>query len=234
MQGRAGVAPAPVIAGPEGGVAGTPIALSASSPNLQAGTAVNYAWTFSGGGTGTGSSVSPVFAAAGPASATVTASTVGECAASATKQLVITPVPPVVRPPITIDRITNLKITPSTFVAAARGGSVAAARTGALVTYRGSQPAQIQYFVQRRLTGRRVGAKCVKPTRGNARRRACIRYVAAGSFRRTDRAAGNVRFRFTGRVGGRKLAVGQYRLRVVPKNSAGTGRAVLASFRIRT
>ena len=57
------------------------------------------------------------------------------------------------------------------------------------------------------------------------------RYAAAGSFKHTD-AAGLVRFGFSGRVAGHKLARGRYRLRAVPRNAAGAGRAVTARFRI--
>jgi hypothetical protein len=233
LQGHAGVVPAPVISGPATGVVGSPVALSVASPNELAG--VLYSWVFSDGASpATGPSVAPKFTSAGPATATVTASAGGSCSASATQQLTIS----AARSPIRIDHISKLKLTPSTLVAASKGASVAAAKKkvtpGAIVSYTGSQPATTKFSVQRRTTGRRVGKSCVKATSRNKTKRACTRYVAAGSFSHVDKAAGAIRFHFSGRVAGHKLSVASYRLLAVPKNSAGTGKAVTAAFRVKT
>jgi hypothetical protein len=230
LQGHAGVVPAPVISGPSSGTAGVPVALSVASPNEPAG--VSYSWVFSDGASpATGPSVSPKFASAGPATATVTASAGGGCVASASKSLTIAAA-------IKVDHISKLKVSPSTLVAASKGASVAAAKKkvtpGAIVSYTGSQPATTRFSVQRRTTGRRVGKSCVKATSHNKTKRACTRYVAAGSFSHVDKAAGAIRFRFTGRVAGRKLSVASYRLLAVPKNSAGSGKSGTAAFRVKT
>jgi hypothetical protein len=55
--------------------------------------------------------------------------------------------------------------------------------------------------------------------------------MAVGSFTHADVAGAN-RFRFTGRVGGRKLRPGSYRLRAVARNAAGVGPPAFKPFHI--
>jgi hypothetical protein len=82
---------------------------------------------------------------------------------------------------------------------------------GAIVSFRASRPAAVRYRVARVLPGRLV------PVRGSFSRRA---------------AAGPNRFRFTGRIGGRTLPPGSYRLRATPRNTAGAGPTRTVGFRI--
>lgn len=228
LQGHAGTVPAPAISSPATGVAGAPIAFGGSAPNVPAGTALSFAWTFSDAATATGAAVSHAFAAPGAATATLTASSGGSCSASTTAQLTILPIAPV----LTVDNISKLRLTPQTFAAASSGASVAA-RKGATVSYVGTQPAKTTFTVQRRVVGRKVAGHCVKATKGNVRKRPCARYVTVGSFTHNDAAAGAVRFRFTGRVSGHKLRPGSYRLRAVARNAAGTGAPAVAKFTIK-
>jgi hypothetical protein len=72
----------------------------------------------------------------------------------------------------------------------------------------------------------------VKAKKRPPKAKRCTRYVKAGSFTHADTAGPN-RFRFSGRVGGRKLKPGAYRLRVVARNSAGAGKAATRRFRIK-
>lgn len=136
--------------------------------------------------------------------------------------------------PLSIDRISALRISPATLVAAATGGpavSAKARKTGAIVSYSGSQPATTTFTIQRVVAGRRSGRGCVKPTRHTTKHARCTLYVNVGSFTHTDTTGAN-RFRFTGRISGRKLTPGQYRLRAIPRNTAGTGPTVYKSFRV--
>ena len=95
------------------------------------------------------------------------------------------------------------------------------------MTFRLSVPAEALFKVQRRLPGRRVRGRCVKPRPRNRRARRCTRWVARkGSFNVTG-VAGENRFRFTGRLRGRKLPPGRYRLVGTAAGSRKT-----ASFRI--
>ena len=136
--------------------------------------------------------------------------------------------------PIPQGVITNLSLNPSAFAAAPSGPSVAVAkkrRFGASVTYSDSQTATTTFTVQRRLPGRLRGNACVKPNKRNRGHKACMRFMAVGSFTHADVAGAN-RFRFTGRVGGRKLRPGGYRLRAVPRSAAGVGPPAFTPFSI--
>jgi hypothetical protein len=131
-------------------------------------------------------------------------------------------------------QVSKLGLRPSSFAALRRGPSaVAAASKGARVSYRLSEAATATFRVERARPGRRVGRKCVRPTRRNKARRRCTRYVALrGSFSRAAGAGPN-RFRFTGRLRGKKLRPGRYRLVLVAKDAVGNrSNAKRASFRI--
>jgi Ca2+-binding RTX toxin-like protein len=127
----------------------------------------------------------------------------------------------------------GLRVVPATLRAAPEGASVAGAPVGARVGYRLSEAATMRFTVQRRARGRRVGRRCVKPTARNRKRRRCVRFVGVrGSFSDVG-AAGANDFRFTGRLRGRKLRPGRYRLVGVPTDLAGNrGKPVRAPFRI--
>ena len=104
------------------------------------------------------------------------------------------------------------------------------ARTyGTAVRYSLNVDARVKFTVERAANGKRSGRRCVKPTRANRRARSCARYVAvAGSFSHSGRAGTN-RLRFSGRLAGRKLAPGRYRLVATPAG----GKARRTSFRIK-
>jgi len=87
------------------------------------------------------------------------------------------------------------------------------------------------FTVQGQRKGRRVGSRCVKPSRNNRREPRCTSTVTLGRFTHTD-VAGTNTFVFTGRVGGRPLRAGSYRLKGVPSNANGAGAAVVKSFTI--
>jgi hypothetical protein len=98
--------------------------------------------------------------------------------------------------------------------------SLVAGSSAVNVTYRLSEPATTIVSVQKRTTGVRKGRSCVKRTR-RLHGRACTRWVAVrGSIKHAD-AAGIVKLRFTGRIGGHKLAPGRYRLVITAVDAAG-------------
>jgi hypothetical protein len=101
------------------------------------------------------------------------------------------------------------------------------------VTYRLSEPASARFTVQRARPGRRSGKRCAKPRRSNRGGKRCTRWVRVrGSFTHAGQAGSNS-FRFTGRVGGRKLRLGRHRLVLVATDAAGNrSAAVRATFRI--
>jgi hypothetical protein len=118
--------------------------------------------------------------------------------------------------------LNGVAFAPGSFRAAAVGGALASrAPVGARVFYRLSETATVTWGVEKGTAGRRVGGRCVRKTRRNASKRRCLRFVRLiGSFKTTG-GAGQNGLRFSGRLNGRKLAVGSYKLVGVAKDPAG-------------
>lgn len=113
-----------------------------------------------------------------------------------------------------------LSISPARFRARRSGPSIAAA-VGSTVSYTLSETASVYFRVQRALAGRRVSGHCVRSKRSNRCARRCTRYrTLSGSFVHKGQTGSN-KFRFTGRLAGRKLTPGNYRLRGRALDSAG-------------
>jgi uncharacterized delta-60 repeat protein len=94
-------------------------------------------------------------------------------------------------------------------------------KVGTRVSFTLTEAATVTFTVERKSAGRKVGKKCVKPTKQNRTRKRCTRYVKVkGSFTRTG-VVGKNSFKFRGRMGGKKLKPGSYRLVAVAKDAAG-------------
>jgi hypothetical protein len=131
-----------------------------------------------------------------------------------------------------VPAIDGLSVSPRTFRAAARGASTAGRRPpiGTRVSYRLNTAATVRFRVTQSRRGYRSGRRCVKrrPRRG-ARR--CTRTVTLGRFSRASTAGANT-FRFTGRLKGRKLRRGRYKLVGVPGVTGRVGKARSVRFKI--
>ncbi len=114
-------------------------------------------------------------------------------------------------------RITGLRLSSRNFAAVARRGR----RAGADLRLTLSEAAAGEVRVYRRSTGRRVGGRCVRPTRANRRARTCVRDVRVRGSITTQLAAGANTIRISGRVGGKRLARGRYKLVVAARDAAG-------------
>jgi len=128
--------------------------------------------------------------------------------------------------------ISKLALSATRFRAASSGPSATSARrararapVGTTIGYRDTVAATAAFTVQRPTAGRKSGHSCVKPTRANRRKARCTRWIAVGHFTHTD-TVGADSLRFSGRIGGRKLHVGTYRLVVTAR--VGRGRASAA------
>ncbi len=143
-------------------------------------------------------------------------------------------------PAAPVPRLSELTVRPRSFVAARRGPSTRPSRrrgSGTRVRYRIDMAAKVRVVVQRRRAGRRAGsgatAACVAATKANRKRPTCVRYVPVkGSFSRSARAGRNTRY-FTGRLGGRSLAPGSYRMAATATAGGVTGNTVRRSFRVK-
>jgi hypothetical protein len=124
----------------------------------------------------------------------------------------VRPMPPPApsQPPV----LSLLKLTPAAFRAVRRGASVARAATGTTISYSVSEASNTTFTVERAASrGRKL-----TPVHGN--------------FTHQD-VAGTNRFHFTGRIGGRALRPGHYRLNATPKSATGqVGQTQQISFRI--
>jgi hypothetical protein len=126
----------------------------------------------------------------------------------------------------------SLSISPGAFRAARSGASIVT-RGGARVSFTLSEKASVSFVVERAVKGRRVGGRCVTATVARRRTAACTRYVVLGGrFTHAGRQGVN-RLRFSGRIAGRRLSAGRYRLRARATDPAGNTSALKRSrFRI--
>jgi streptogramin lyase len=119
-------------------------------------------------------------------------------------------------------RLAGLKVLPRRFrVARARTPIVSAQRRrtarppGTTIRFRLSEVATVRLVIERRLAGRRAGGRCVTPRPALRSRKRCTRFVRRGTLVRRDLAAGTQRIAFSGRVGGKALRPGRYRVTAV-------------------
>jgi hypothetical protein len=114
-------------------------------------------------------------------------------------------------------RVSSLRLASRRFPTTVRRGR----RVGTTVLLSLTGPARVDLEVYRRTSGRRAGSRCVKPTRANRRNRTCIREVRFRGSVRASLGFGSHRIRFTGRIAGRRLPAGQYRLVAVATDPSG-------------
>jgi beta-propeller uncharacterized protein DUF5122 len=106
------------------------------------------------------------------------------------------------------------------------------ARKGTTLRLRLSEPAQVRFVVLRKSRGRKVGRKCVKPTRQNRARKRCTRLTRKATFIRAA-PAGRSKVAWSGRIRRKALKRGGYVLRATPTDAAGnTGKAQSLSITI--
>jgi calcineurin-like phosphoesterase family protein len=117
-------------------------------------------------------------------------------------------VPPVIR---------LASVRPGAFRAAARGRFLAAAggpapSGGAVLRFRLSEPASVTFTVQRPAPGRRFRDTCLPAPRRPSGSLGCTRWIALSNAVTRRLAGGHNRLLLSGRLGGRRLAPGSYRV----------------------
>ena len=119
-------------------------------------------------------------------------------------------------------RLSAARLSPARFRPAGAGASLAASGgAGARLSFVLNEAASITFRVERGRPGRLVRGRCRQQTRENRRSRLCTSFVAVqGSFSWNAQAGANA-LRFTGRVGGRRLGRGGYRLVATARDRSG-------------
>jgi hypothetical protein len=131
-------------------------------------------------------------------------------------------------PPVAAPALTSLSVSPRSFRARSAGEAIVSRarrgkRAGATVRYGLTAVASVGFTVERALMGRRVGGRCRKQTTANRGRKRCTRFRAIRGTFSLQGVTGANAFRFSGRLGGRALKPGRYRL--VAKAGASVKRA---------
>jgi hypothetical protein len=137
------------------------------------------------------------------------------------------------RPVAVLGAITALKLSPDAFFAALSGATLSSVKRhyGTLIGYRDSQPGITTFTVLRASAGRVHGHSCAKPSHANRKGKRCTLYVSLGGFSRVDMAGANS-LRFSGRLKGKQLAKGSYRLLATPSYGPRRGLAIHTEFKI--
>jgi Ca2+-binding RTX toxin-like protein len=108
--------------------------------------------------------------------------------------------------------LSGLTLSRHSFRAASSGAAIAASAVGTTVRFTLSESATVTFRIQRAMPGRRAGGACRAPSSRNRSRPACTRWVTLrGTLTRAGLAGPN-KLVLRGRLGGRALAPGRYRL----------------------
>ncbi|HEV7460648.1 MAG TPA: PQQ-dependent sugar dehydrogenase [Solirubrobacteraceae bacterium] len=144
-------------------------------------------------------------------------------------------------PAVALDRrapvVTRLRMARRTFAVGRRSTAVTArarSRTpqGSAFRFALSERSTVITRIDRVASGRRVGRRCLAPTRRLRGRKACTRFLRAGTLTR-GLLAGGRSITFSGRVGRRALPVGGYRAVVTAVDAArNVSRARTVTFNI--
>jgi uncharacterized repeat protein (TIGR01451 family) len=144
--------------------------------------------------------------------------------------------PPLANPRPVLSRLSMLR---RTFAVGPGRTSVTARRLtprGSSFRFTLSERSTVTILIERKTTGRRVGRRCVAPTRRNRTRRHCTRYTRSGLLTRRNLSAGKRSVTFTGRVGRKALALGSYRATLTPTDTTrlrGTARNITFTIKRR-
>lgn len=120
-------------------------------------------------------------------------------------------------------RLSDLKLSPTRFTAATTGPSILTSGTlGTRVNFTFNEQAKVTFRVQRLRIGRQLNGHCRAPTHPNRKAKRCNLYVIVkGGFTWSGKPGPNT-FRFTGRINGRRLAPGGYRIAASARDTSGS------------
>jgi subtilisin family serine protease len=136
---------------------------------------------------------------------------------------VVAAAPPPPPRDLTAAVVRSLSLVPARFLPMRSGATVrsAALRRGSRLSFRVNEAVRARVQIFSRKAGRRVGRRCLANTRARRRRPKCTRYLSRGIYSLPGQVNGLVRRTFSGRLRGRALKPGPYRLRVLATDLAG-------------
>jgi PKD repeat protein len=152
----------------------------------------------------------------------------GNSQASSTVDVAAAPPPKSAQPP-SAPTITSFTLTRSRFAVSAPRRSKH--KLGTTFVYGLDAAAKVNFTIERPVPGRTVAGHCVKPNPKNQRHRRCARNLTDGSLPSIG-TAGENRFAFDGRVSGKLLKPGSYRVTAVATDSSGTSAPRTQFFRV--
>lgn len=120
--------------------------------------------------------------------------------------------------------LSKASITPNRFHAGRRA-------VGTTIAWHDTSAATTTLRIFRVASGRKVGRRCAAVTQGNRRNHACSRFIPRGSLIHADQAGTNA-IQFKGRLRGRTLAPGRYRLTIQAANPHGHSRILTLKFTV--
>jgi hypothetical protein len=97
------------------------------------------------------------------------------------------------------------------------------------VSYRLSEAATVNFKLEKKLVGRKVGRKCVKQTKKNKTRKRCPRFKQIKKFNGPGKKGLNK----VTLPGGKKLKAGTYRLTITARDAAGNETTKKISFKVK-
>ena len=100
------------------------------------------------------------------------------------------------------------------------------------IAFKLSIAAQVRMTIAQQLPGRLVGGHCVKPTRANQGHLGCTRSVLLRGVLTASGSQGAGSLTFGGRIGGRSLGSGSYRLTAIPRANGKVGKPTTIAFTI--
>jgi hypothetical protein len=181
-------------------VAGAPVAFDGRTSSDADGTVASHAWSFGDGGSAAGAQTGHIFAAAGTYAVQLTVTDNEGRTSSVTTSVAVAP------PPV----ISRLSLKPRT----PRAKRARAAK----LSFNVASAVAVSARLDRLVTGRRSGKRCVRTTPGNRRKKRCARALKVGSKALAGKAGANTTT--LGALAGRKrLAAGRYRITL--RTSAG-------------
>ncbi|HUO71685.1 MAG TPA: S8 family serine peptidase [Solirubrobacteraceae bacterium] len=132
-------------------------------------------------------------------------------------------------------RLTGLKLSPNRFKAASSGASIVLTGTkGTRVQFVLDEWATVTFTVERAAQGRTVKGRCLPQTHANRTAKRCAMWLPVKGMFIWKGTPGSNTFRFTGRVNGKALPRGSYRLVAAGRDTSGNRAApVRVTFTIK-